>query len=467
MDRTHLVTLRSFSKEMDADTVPPMTTNSMRVLLRGVNLIVHALQTLVKVALCSCLVSLWTWNCLAQDLQKQADKAIENEDYKKAVVILEKMVGVNPSNAEAWYSLGHAIHWMCYDSVPLKGYDRSLSDRILSCMNKALGLNPNLRDCYSVIGSEYGARAEYSLQNNDWSEFTSNLKSAWRARAIPPWLLEYSRNLLNSCGQNAILFTGGDAEVFPVWYCQYVDSIRTDVILCPIPLLDRPWFAKLLKTGFAGHIAAVPLAWSGEQLGEMHIAKWQTQNVELAIPPTLRRKFGIKDSVFSWVLPPDIQRDGRGYLGINRIILLGLIQANNWERPVHFSMGCHPWMFSNLNDHLRYCGMTLELVPISANVGKRSINLSTTMNLIEDSTNFSCLTSLKDQDIPYVSSILQNYRLVYLRACDSLLQAGKMQPARVLLTAMDTCLPDSILPTPAGLRNMVADLRRKASVSKP
>jgi len=410
---------------------------------------------------------LMTGNCLAQDLQVQAEKAIKQEDYKKAVSIFEKMVEENPNDAQAWYSLGHAIHWMCYDSAPLEGYDRSFSDRVLSCMSKALGLNPSLRDCYSVIGSEYGAQAEYSLQEQDWEDFTSCLKSAEQSGALPPWLLEYSRNLLNSCGKDAILFTGGDAEVYPVWYCQFVDGIRTDVTLCPVPLLDRPWFEKLIKGGFEGHIPAVPLAWSDEQLGEMHVAKWQTQRVELPIPSAMRAIYRIKDSILVWVLPPDFQKDGRGYLSINRTMILGIVEANNWKRPIHFSLGCHPWMFSNLNDHLRYCGMTLQLIPALANNGKRSISLQRTLPLIEDSTHFSSIPTLKDQDIPYLSPLLLNYRTVFLRACDSLVQAGELKEARNVLAAMDASLPESILPTPVGLRDMVADLRRKASRSKP
>jgi len=183
----------------------------------------------------------------AQDLKAQAAKAIDSEDYAKAIGLLEQVVRHNPTDADAWYQLGHSLHWLCYDSTPLSGYNRAVSERILECMHKALTLDPHLRNCYSVIGSEYGARAEVALQTGDWANFIQELKNANEIGAFPEWLLEYARNLLNSCGLGAILFTGGDAEVFPIWYCQFIDSVRTDVTLVPVPLLDRTWFILLMK----------------------------------------------------------------------------------------------------------------------------------------------------------------------------------------------------------------------------
>lgn len=209
---------------------------------------------------------------------------------------------------------------------------------------------------------------------------------------------------LQSCAPNAILFTNGDNDTFPLWYAQEVEGIRTDVRVCNLDLLTTPWYIDQMKRRVYNS-APFPISMTHEQyldgrrdytpvfnnknvpytdLKELiNFAESDSSTHQLATENGKRinyfptNKFELKTNkeelITSDAVPKNLQNQilpsidwtiPGDYVYKNTLVVLDLLAHNDWKRPIYFTVTSGSDVFMGLDKYLQLEGMTYRLVPI-------------------------------------------------------------------------------------------------------
>ena len=207
---------------------------------------------------------------------------------------------------------------------------------------------------------------------------------------------------LSSCDKNAILFTIGDNDTFPLWYAQEIEHYRTDVKIVNTSLFMTDWYIDQMKAksyesdplpisfkhdeyvgdklDYVAHIPKVETRWDINDFISFIKNPKSTVSLQngqtIHFYPTNKIRINIdknkiiqnkvvnpkyNDSIVSFM---DINIKGSA-LYKNRLMMLDILANNDWKRPIYFSGGAfddedYLW----LKDYLQLDGMVYKLVPV-------------------------------------------------------------------------------------------------------
>lgn len=363
-----------------------------------------------------------------QSLKVQALEEFKKEHYDKAISLMEQAAAETPDDAEIYYYLGWFNHYRAYDSRPLSGYDYSYSERIFKYLDKALELNPNYGDAKYFYGTECCANAFVAMQNYDSERLKYFYSLAYKKGAYPDWLIEFGKNFLMSCDENAILFTGGNMDFDISSYLQLCENFRTDITVIPIGNIDRPWYVSFLKNGLENSIRNITINLTEEQIMDIHPFKWRETTVFIDISEKDKIRFNLpEDTQMAWTIYPDLQSermhskiDGetvvkRSLLSPQRAILLQVIEDNFAERPIYFSNFTEPSFYGGLNDYFQYGGLVSKLTPFKTENTDYAIDMTKLEKLFSEE-NLLKYRNIKENDIPRISgSVMYGYGYALLQ----------------------------------------------------
>jgi len=244
-----------------------------------------------------------------------------------------------------------------------------------------------------------------------------NFHSHDRARDNIAW--DYGYNILQSCEEDAILFTNGDNDTYPLWYLQTVEGIRTDVKVVNLSILNLTWYIKQIKNEDPG----VPMSITDDMIdGINHTYLPADTTFALA---------GIE-----WRLPAN------QVIRIQDQIVANVIAANDWQRPIYFAITVPDENQAWFTGYREMVGFAWRIRPgasqVDAVVAERNLREEFQYRGITDPRIY------KDEN---TTILIHNYRVVFTQTADGILGRGDIEAAYDLLEwgdeLVDLSAPDS------------------------
>ncbi|WBL43764.1 DUF2723 domain-containing protein [Algoriphagus halophytocola] len=300
--------------------------------------------------------------------------------------------------------------------------------------------------------------------------------------------VDSARNFLASCAPNAILFTGGDNDTFPLWYVQEVEGFRTDVRVIVLSYFDTDWYVQQM-TRPVNESEALPFSLDDskyqkgtndvlyvmerENLNAISVREYlkllnsgsdllkmetggrtvanmvPSRNLILEVDSSAVANKDIIPEQFTELFSPQMNLQVKGnYVTKGTLMLLDLITSNNWDRPIYFNNTSLATIGLNLQDHVVNEGLTYRLLPIR----KPEYIREELVNADLAYENYMTKFSFRGMDNPdaYLDEeyrrFASNHRSALNSIAIALLDEGDMEKAANLLNYGLEVMPNEAIP---------------------
>ncbi|MCR4737343.1 MAG: DUF2723 domain-containing protein [Bacteroidales bacterium] len=241
------------------------------------------------------------------------------------------------------------------------------------------------------------------MANENWNDHDRS--NRYTALAI-------AKNYLDSCAPNAILFTLGDNDTFPLWYVQEVEGYRTDVRVCNLSLLSTSWYVDQMKRkAYSSDPLPISMTWDQYKDGTrdvLYLEPAGNQFVDLkalvdyikdpqfdhtrhilllsqdkgyrsngrAVPASFSLKVDKAKVLANGTVSPkdsalivdrlewNMKTNAVNPFAKAYIIMMDILANNNWERPIYYASTTGSEAYLGLEDYFQLEGFAYRLVPI-------------------------------------------------------------------------------------------------------
>ena len=220
-------------------------------------------------------------------------------------------------------------------------------------------------------------------------------------------------NYLNSCDENAVIFTNGDNDTFPLWYAQEVEGCRTDVRVCNLSYLQTEWYCDQMKRK-AYESEPCPISFTHDQYTHdrdvvyfAESSKWkngvnlydalnfvrsdnpQTKHIgassdRICFVPA--RKFflpvdssAVPEGAIAPVNADKIVKQinlnpGGSYMLKNQLMVYDMLATSNWKRPLYYAVTVGRENYFGLDCYFQLEGLAQRVVPVYGKTDRNGVS---------------------------------------------------------------------------------------------
>lgn len=317
------------------------------------------------------------------------------------------------------------------------------------------------------------------MAKNGWDDHDRS--NRYTAKAI-------AKNYLDSCEKDAILFTNGDNDTFPLWYLQEVEGYRTDVRIINLTLASTEWFIDMIKRqayegkpvklsmekddyrqGTRDYVPIVDQKKSSTYInvsdlvtfvldeknqemfgGGNRMNYFPTRKFRVPVDSTTVVSNGTVTSEYADRVVDALEWEVKGsYILKSELVILDFLANNNWERPVYFANTMPRNSYFGLEEYMQHEGFAYRLVPYKAKNDRNQFGYFGEVqpdimyqNMMEE-FEFGNMEApdvfLDENNMRFVT----NLRLNFSRLADALVKQGDKARAEQVL---DKCVEKTVTP---------------------
>jgi tetratricopeptide (TPR) repeat protein len=236
---------------------------------------------------------------------------------------------------------------------------------------------------------------------------TQNWKICSRRGDFLPY--DYAYNMLMSCEKDAVLFTSGDNDTFPLWALQEAYGIRKDVRVVNLALLNEGWYIKQLqKLEPKAPISYTENEIDNELKSELNpyedILLLKVGDAQIAIPSRLQ--FPI--------------------LKVQDRVVINILRTNSWARPLYFASSVPEEQKVGLGPYLQQEGFVERIMPYELTPVQK-VNIDKTVYLIDSVFLFRGRSFRRDLFDETSLKIVYNYVNTYIQLALTLKEKIEVQ----------------------------------------
>jgi len=296
---------------------------------------------------------------------------------------------------------------------------------------------------------------------------------------------DFGQNYLATLAPNGIIFTNGDNDTFPLWYNMEVEGVRTDTRVTNLSYLQMAWYVDQMKRQ-AYESDSLPISlqqhhYSNGKLDAAYLLDMisepmsvksaidllkcsdpESQRLRKSLRERFKRQYYDDDELEflptkKFFLPVDsatavntgtvnpenarrivnrmdIDLSKKNYIGKHEMVILDMLQHNDWKRPIYFAVTVGSDSYMGLQDYFQLEGMAYRVVPIK---GANRVN---TEAMYDNMMNKFKWGGIENPDVYLDENNLRmtsTLRHMFSRLAGALINEGKKDSA---LTVLDYCM---------------------------